>query len=279
MSSVNIEQAPKGTKLWLLHLGYVEADEGFFLAGAGTSTMSNPNRENPRRKLVLTSALIDHPVEGLILFETGPGEAYPEVWGPPINDIFGRVDYSPEHELEAALAKSGHSIKDIKAVVMGHLHIDHAGGLEKFSGTDVPIYVHEEELKHAFYSVATKSDAGVYHGKDLDTKLNWTAIHGESFELAQGITLRHAPGHTPGLILMQANLPDSGTWLFTTDQYHVSENYEQSIPHGWLARDYHAWIKTHQMVKTIAKRTNANLVFGHDLGNFFQYEHAPHTYI
>lgn len=122
--------------------------------------MSNPNRENPRRKLVLTSALIDHPVEGLILFETGPGEAYPEVWGPPINDIFGRVDYSPEHELEAALAKSGHSIKDIKAVVMGHLHIDHAGGLEKFSGTDVPIYVHEEELKHAFYSVATKSDAG-----------------------------------------------------------------------------------------------------------------------
>lgn len=111
--------------------------------------------------MVLTAALIDHPTEGLILFETGPGEAYPEVWGPPLNDIFGRVDYESDHELEASLAKTGHSIKDIKAVVMGHLHLDHAGGLQKFSGTDTPIYVHEEELKNAFYSVATKSDLGM----------------------------------------------------------------------------------------------------------------------
>lgn len=129
--------------------------------------MSSPNISNPRRKLVLASALIDHPTEGLILFETGPGEAYPEVWGPPVNDIFGRVDYSSEHELEAAVAKTGNSIKDIKVVIMGHLHLDHAGGLEKFIGTDVPIYVHEKELKHAFYSVATKSDAGTLCTFDL----------------------------------------------------------------------------------------------------------------
>lgn len=43
---------------------------------------------------------------------------------------------------------------------MGHLHLDHAGGLENFAGTDVPIYVHEAELKHAFYSIASKSDIG-----------------------------------------------------------------------------------------------------------------------
>lgn len=45
---------------------------------------------------------------------------------------------------------------------MGHLHLDHAGGLENFKGTDVPIHVHEKELKHAYYSVATKTDIGVY---------------------------------------------------------------------------------------------------------------------
>lgn len=43
---------------------------------------------------------------------------------------------------------------------MGHLHLDHGGGLEYFYGTDVPIYVHELEIKHAFYSVATGSDLG-----------------------------------------------------------------------------------------------------------------------
>jgi len=40
--------------------------------------------------------------------------------------------------------------------------LDHAGGLEYFRGTDVPVYVHEIELKNAFYSVASKVDIGMY---------------------------------------------------------------------------------------------------------------------
>ena len=44
-----------------------------------------------------------------------------------------------------------------------HLHLDHAGGLDLFKGMpDIPIWVHERELKSAFYSVATGADAGVY---------------------------------------------------------------------------------------------------------------------
>ena len=112
---------------------------------------------------MVISILIEHPTEGLLLFETGSGKDYPDVWGPPLNDIFARVDYTEDQELDAAIAKTGHNIKDIKGVIMGHLHLDHAGGLENFKGTDVPIYVHEKELKHAFYSVATKSDFGEPH--------------------------------------------------------------------------------------------------------------------
>jgi glyoxylase-like metal-dependent hydrolase (beta-lactamase superfamily II) len=44
---------------------------------------------------------------------------------------------------------------------MGHLHLDHAGGLTYFKGTDVPIWVHELELKHAYFSVLTKTDLGM----------------------------------------------------------------------------------------------------------------------
>lgn len=76
----------------------------------------------------------------------------------------------------------------------------------------------------------------------------------------------------------QVNLASSGTWLFTTDQYHVHENYHDSIPHGWLARDQKKWVRSHQMIRTIAKRTNANLVFGHDKEMFFKYNHAPDYY-
>lgn len=45
---------------------------------------------------------------------------------------------------------------------MGHLHLDHAGGLEHFRNTSVPIYVHEEEFKHACWAAGTNSDGGLY---------------------------------------------------------------------------------------------------------------------
>ena len=153
---------------------------GWVARGGSTSLRSAPNPENQRRELAMISVLIDHPIEGLILFETGSGKDYPDVWGAPLNDIFARVAYEPEHELPAAIAKTGNDIKDVNAVIIGHLHLDHAGGLENFRGTDVPVYVHEIELKHAFYSVATKSDLGVYLPHYLNFEVNWKTFSGES---------------------------------------------------------------------------------------------------
>ena len=155
--------------------------------------------------------LCEHPSEGLILFETGSGRNWPTVWGPPYNDLFAQTDYTEDKELPAAIAKTGHSITDIKAVILGHLHLDHAGGLEHFVGTDVLIYVHEKELKHAFYSVATGSDAAVYMPHYLRFDLKWKTFDTEFLEIFPGLTMRHAPGHTPGLCMMQVNLRESGT--------------------------------------------------------------------
>lgn len=78
------------------------------MRGGGTTTASNPNQTAKRRKCVIISVLIEHPTEGLILFETGGGDNYPEVWGAPLNDIFARVDYEPDHELPAQIRKTGH---------------------------------------------------------------------------------------------------------------------------------------------------------------------------
>lgn len=229
-----------------------------------TGTLSNPTTHNERRQLSMISALIEHPTEGLILFETGSGKDYPTVWGAPVNDIFARVNYQEEHELPAAIARTGHDIKDVKAVIVGHLHIDHAGGLENFRGTDVPVYVHELELKHAFYSVATKSDLGVYMPHYLNFDINWKTFSGDFLEIAQGLTMHHMPGHTPGLCILQVNMPESGTWIFTTDQYHVRENYEDSHPQGWLARDHDDWVRSNQAIHLLAKRTKAKVILGHD---------------
>ncbi|CAD0048388.1 unnamed protein product [Aureobasidium pullulans] len=141
---------PPGTKLWLLECGWLACDEGFVIRGGNTSLASTA---------------------GLILWETGCGKDYPEVWGPQVADVFSRVKYDEKHELRNAIAATGNKIEDVKKIIIGHLHLDHAGGLDEFFGRkDVEIWVHDKELRSAFWSVATGADEGVYlkHYLNLD---------------------------------------------------------------------------------------------------------------
>lgn len=48
--------------------------------------------------------------------------------------------YNPEHHLEAAIAATGHKLEDVKHIILGHLHMDHAGGLELFKVWKTPRY-------------------------------------------------------------------------------------------------------------------------------------------
>ncbi|PLB40426.1 N-acyl homoserine lactonase family protein [Aspergillus candidus] len=262
LSSLN---CPAGTKMYLLDLGTLECDESWIIRGANASSVSNKNPTNKRRQLVVLSALIDYPGVGLILYETGCAEDLQVNWGEHVTDIFPRVSYEENNRLPSAIAKAGHNIKDVKAVIMGHLHLDHAGGLEHFVNTDVPIYVHEEEFKHACWAVATKADLGVYLGHYmLLEKLNWQTFNEPHLDLYHGIVVHHSPGHTPGLCIMQVNLKESGTFIWTSDQFHVKENYEEGAPHGGLARDHSAWWRSLQMIRRLQRLYGATLVFGHD---------------
>lgn len=156
---------PPGTKFHVLEVGWLECDEAFVTRGGNTSLKSTEGQAfvNKRRQMPMYCILIDHPHEGLILWETGCGKDYPTAWGPAASDIFARVKYEPRHELRAAVEATGNNIEDIKKIIIGHLHLDHAGGLDNFlDTTDTEVWVHEKELNSAFWSVATGADLGVY---------------------------------------------------------------------------------------------------------------------
>lgn len=54
------------------------------------------------------------------------------------------------------------------------MHLDHAGGLDQFiNRKDVEIWVHDKELRSAFWSVATGADEGVYLKHYLDVSIEW----------------------------------------------------------------------------------------------------------
>jgi glyoxylase-like metal-dependent hydrolase (beta-lactamase superfamily II) len=253
-------------KLHLLDLGTIEYDEGFALAGAGVSTRSDPNPASPRRKVAIIAATIEHPKAGVVLFDTGAAPNANELWPPPVLELFAITHYGDENRLDQALAAAGLDLSDVRAVVLSHLHLDHAGGLEWLRGRDVPIYVHADELRNAFYAVATKEDLGAYVSHYLDFSFNWRPLHGERIELFDHFTLHRLPGHTPALLGLQLELPHAGTFFLTSDQFHLRENYEQGQPLGWLLRDHAAWWRSYHFVRQVAERTGARLVFGHDAG-------------
>ncbi|KAL4993131.1 beta-lactamase-like protein [Aspergillus recurvatus] len=260
---------PPGTKFHVLEVGWLECDEAFVTRGGNASIKSTEGKSfvNKRRQMPMYCILIEHPHEGLILWETGCGKDYPDVWGPVISDIFARVRYEPQHELRAAIEATGNKVGDVKKIIIGHLHLDHAGGLDEFmDNKEVEVWVHERELNAAFWSVATGADTGVYLAHYLN--LNWKTFNDQTMDFCQGITLHHLPGHTDGLIGMQINMPETGTFFFISDHCHVLENWIDGVPQGWLARDHPAWFRSTQRLKQLERITKGKVIPGHDEKTF-----------
>lgn len=262
-------------KLHLLDLGRLDYDEGFPLAGAGTSTHSDPNPTSARRTVGIIGALIEHPKAGPVLFDTGAPAGYKELWPPIVQELFWISRYEREHHLDVALEAAGYGLDDIRAIVLSHLHLDHAGGLEFFRGRDVPVYVHSDELKNGFYGVATGQDLGAYVPHYLDFAFNWQGLDGDDIELFEGFHLRRLPGHTPALLGLRLDLANAGTFMLTSDQFHLRDNYEGPQPLGWLLRDHAAWWRSYRWVRTMADRTGATLVFGHDADVLSELKREP----
>lgn len=148
---------------------------------------------------------------------------------------------------------------------MGHMHLDHAGGLEHFVGTDVPIYVHEQEMREQWFAVASGQGGGVYVPGDLHLNLNWQPTSTTELEIFSGITLRHMPGHTRGLMTMQVELPNHGHFFLASDLFHVREQFEGPVPPGWLlGHSRTEWWRSRTWMSHLVREKEGTMVYGHD---------------
>ncbi|MDZ7746089.1 MAG: N-acyl homoserine lactonase family protein [Halobacteriales archaeon] len=253
----------------VLDRGRIEADANFVVDGAVAATAGNQNPALRYEEFLVWNLVIDHP-EATILFDTGShpaaGDGY---WPEPLYQAFAHVD-AADHDLEADLETAGFALSDIDAVVMSHLHLDHAGGLYHFDGTDVPIYVHEREIEFAYRSAKTDSGSIAYFAPDFDHDLNWTVVEGDR-QLVSGVELLHLPGHTPGLLGARIDRDDE-TLLVVGDEAYWQENYEGQSMAASLLWDNQAWKESLAYVQDVERRTDADVLLGHDMEMLERFE-------
>lgn len=257
-----------GLTLHPLALGELTNDAGLALAGEGMASVHDPQPMKTLCVQNMAAYVIVHPKVGPILYDAGIATDYETLWPEEVRGLVSPTTYAREHQLAVALRAIGFEVADIKAVILSHLHLDHASGIEVFRGTDVPIYVHEIELKNAFYAVATKEDFGPYLPHYLDARFNWKAISVDTIELFAGITLHRTAGHAEGLLMLQLELAHAGNVILTSDQFPLAQNYEEPRPQGWIMRDHAAWWRSLKYTENLVSRFDARLVYGHDVANF-----------
>ncbi|MGW8885906.1 N-acyl homoserine lactonase family protein [Streptomyces sp. NPDC055749] len=158
-------------------------DLGYFVRPA-----SETGGPQPRVEPVL-AYLVQHD-NGLILFDTGIGDADPET----------EAHYRPRRRgLRAALSAFGVTVDEISMVVNCHLHFDHIGGNSLLSGK--PILVQDVELAIARRGNYTVDELIDFPGATYEE------VAGET-EVWPGVWLIPTPGHTQGhqsLVLRQGD--------------------------------------------------------------------------
>jgi N-acyl homoserine lactone hydrolase len=120
--------------------------------------------------------VIDHP-DGRVLVDTGMTQLHPL-----LADMEPRIRPLNEQDFDLAA---------VDIVVNTHLHGDHCGGNQLFSGK--PIYVQRQELEDA----RSQGDYSIREWVD-QPGVEYVPVDGE-LELLPGVRLVPAPGHTRGI--------------------------------------------------------------------------------
>ncbi|QLG62537.1 N-acyl homoserine lactonase family protein [Halorarum salinum] len=250
----------------LVDRGRVRADAGYVLDGHTMASAAEPNPDHERLEFVVWSAVVEAGGR-TYLWDTGPPPNAADYWPDPLYGAFEAYD-ADGRSLAADLATAGYDLGDVDAVVASHLHLDHAGELDAFAGTGTPVYVHEEELKYAFYSAKTGEGSVAYLADDFDGDLNWSVVRRHRHTLADGFELLHLPGHTPGVLGALVET-DAGTLLVAGDEAYVEANLEDGVPLGpGLLWSEPAWRESRETLLELRRRHDADVLYGHDLDRF-----------
>jgi len=152
------------------------------------------------------SYAIDHP-DGVIVIDTGPRAGHPI-----IDDL-----YAPEvMSIVDALNNASIDERDVAAVINTHLHFDHCG--QNHLLDHAPVWITEAELDVSateFYTVPEWANI----------EPDRLRLAADSETIADGVTILHTPGHTPGHLSITART-DTGLEIIVGQACYTCAEYD-----------------------------------------------------
>jgi glyoxylase-like metal-dependent hydrolase (beta-lactamase superfamily II) len=142
----------------------------------------------------------------------------------------GRHFLTPPAE---GLARIGVDVKQVKDVVITHLHYDHVGGFEQFPSArfhlqdDEMRYATGRHMGHGFFSHAYEVDEVI--GMVRQVYKCRVVFHDGDAELASGLTLHRIGGHTMGIQCVRVRTR-VGWMVLASDAAHLYANMEERRP-------------------------------------------------
>jgi len=231
--------------------------------------------------------LIKHP-KGNILFDTGDNDKVitdQTYWGPMAAMLDKGV--SADLAIDTQLGKIGIKPEDINYVILGHMHLDHAGNVGKFPKATV--VVQHDEVATAFWP--PKDYAGPYISGDVAMLRAPTGspsanrqptieLNGDLDLFGDGsVYIHRSAGHTPGSQMAIVRLPKTGTVVLTSDACYLQENLAtDTLPSVGLAYNPSEMLNGYAYIKRVRDTEKGDVLMAHDAEGFKAHKHSPEFY-
>lgn len=260
-------------RVQIIDCGAMSCDLTWLLLKPGRSIRPRSEKDKPVEWYPCTThAVLVETDEGTLLWDTSCPPDWETRWIPTgLQEFFPYDQATPEQYLDAQLGSLGVGPENLDYVILSHLHFDHAGNVRMFEGSPARLLCSAAEKEFAFGYEGAFNGAHLkadYEGLDFET------VTGDT-EILPGVTLIQAPGHTPGTMAMQVDLKDSGTMIFTSDAVYMGDSYGPPATPAAIVNDLSAWYASVEKIRTIAAKTEATVVFGHDADQLHAMRRAP----